>query len=66
MSRLNLEPAVTDPDGIYDMLVAMHDGLDLQESAIVSNRLILLLINQIGDDAVVRAAIRAARGQRRP
>ena len=66
MNGLNLEPAVIDPDGIYDMLVAMHDGLDPRESAIVSNRLILLLINQIGDVAVVRAAIRAARGQRRP
>lgn len=64
MSDLNLEPAIADPDAIYDLLVAMHAGLSTEESAIVNNRLILLLINQIGDETVIRAAIRAARGQR--
>ena len=52
---------IADPDGFYDELVAMHDGLSPDESTLVNWRLILILANQIGDRATLSAAMEAAR-----
>ncbi len=58
---LNTETlTLTDPDAFYNDLVALHQGLTDEESAIVNWRLVLLLANQVGED-VARAAIEAAR-----
>jgi hypothetical protein len=48
------------PDAIYDALISAHHGLDDAQSTALNARLILLLINQIGDTATVIAAIDAA------
>ncbi len=48
-------------DEIYAELIEAHRGLDAEQSLRFDARLILLLINQIGDERIVREAIRAAR-----
>lgn len=59
---LNLDPNIPDPDGFYDALLAVHDGLSKAESDALNARLILILANHIGDRAVLDAALAAARG----
>lgn len=55
-------PNIDDVDGIYERLIALHDGRSDEESLAVNARLILLLINQIGDAEVVKEAIACAAG----
>ncbi len=61
MSALDLENRITDPDAMYAALVAAHDGLTPEESAALNARLVLLLVNQIGDRRVVEDALKLAR-----
>lgn len=49
------------PDDIYEDLVRLHDGLDAEASLFVSQRLILLLCERIGDPDAVRDLIAEAR-----
>jgi hypothetical protein len=49
------------PDDFYEALIRAHDGLSKEASDLLNARLILLLANQVGDDAVLLAAIAAAR-----
>lgn len=58
---LNLDPRFDDPDGFYNELIRMHDGLSESESRETNARLILLLANHIGDRAVLSEAMRIAR-----
>lgn len=58
---LNTAPQTQDPDGLYSALIAMHAGLTDAESHRLNARLILLLINHIGEADVIRAAIALAR-----
>lgn len=51
------EPA----DQLYNELIALHEGLDEAQSAALNARLVLILMNQIGDAAILRAAFEAAR-----
>ncbi|MEM9814126.1 MAG: DUF2783 domain-containing protein [Pseudomonadota bacterium] len=60
MTGLTLAPNIADPDGFYAELIAAHDGLSDEESAAFNARLILVLANQIGDRAVLTAALDAA------
>jgi hypothetical protein len=55
---------IDDPDGFYDELVRLHEGLTDEESAVVNWRLVLLLANQVGGEKA-RAAIEAARLKRK-
>lgn len=48
-------------DELYEALVAMHRGLDAGQCLLVSNRLILLLAEHVGDEGVLRRAIAEAR-----
>ena len=48
-------------DDVYAALMAAHEGLSDEESARLNVRLVLLLMNHIGDRAVLDAAIAAAR-----
>ena len=59
---LTLDPNIADPDGFYDELLAAHQGLSKEESDALNARLILVLANQIGDRAVLREALKVARG----
>lgn len=55
------KPNVARPDDIYEAMIAAQAGMSEAESLRFSARLILLLINQIGNDALVKDAIEAAR-----
>jgi hypothetical protein len=55
------KPNFAKPDEIYARLIATHEGLSEQESHALNARLILLLMNHIGDDAVISEALRIAR-----
>jgi Protein of unknown function (DUF2783) len=57
---LETKPAA-DPDALYQLLVEAHRDLTAEQSRQVNSRLILLLANQIGDPAVIAAAVAAAR-----
>ena len=63
---LNTELNLPAPDEFYNELIALHQGLSDEQSALVNARLILLLANHIGDAAVLRAAMAAARGDAPP
>ena len=58
---LNLDPNIGDPDGFYDDLLRAHEGLGKAESDAFNARLILILCNHIGDRAVIREALAAAK-----
>jgi hypothetical protein len=57
---LTRDPNLADPDALYKALIEAHGGLTEADSAALNARLILLLANHIGDDAVVREAIATA------
>ncbi len=50
-----------DADGFYEQLLDAHVGLSKEESELLNARLILLLANQVGDAAVLKDCIEAAR-----
>ncbi len=58
---LNTDPNIAAPDDFYQDLIDLHRDLSDEQSAIVNAKLILLLANHIGDGAVLREAMRAAR-----
>jgi len=58
---LNTQPNIPAPDDFYQELVDMHRDLSQQQSALVNAKLILLLANHVGDPAILREAMRAAR-----
>jgi hypothetical protein len=58
---LTLTPNLPDPDGFYDELIRAHEGLSKDQSDAFNARLILTLANHIGDRAVLRQALEAAK-----
>lgn len=60
--RLRREPHIADPDGFYAALMAAHRGLDEAASRRLDAKLVLLLANHIGDEAVLKEALDLARG----
>jgi len=57
---LNTAPNLANPDAAYAKLIAAHDGLTEAESHALNARLILLLMNHIGDAVVLDAALAKA------
>ena len=53
-------PNLPRPDEAYASLIAAHDGLTEAESHAMNARLVLILMNHIGDDAVLAEALRVA------
>ena len=53
--------AYTPGDDFYEALIETHRGLGDDDSRLLNARLILLLANHIGDLAVLRQALAAAR-----
>jgi hypothetical protein len=51
-----------DADEFYEQLINAHAGLSADQSELLNQRLILILANQIGDSAVLRECIEAAKG----
>lgn len=58
---LNLQANLTSPDDAYALLLEAHEGLTKAQSDALNARLILVLMNHVGDMDVIRAAIEAAR-----
>lgn len=58
---LIVTPNLSHPDDSYARLIAAHDGLDPVASHALNARLVLILMNQIGDDSIIAAAIALAR-----
>lgn len=58
---LTLAPNLARPDEVYAALIAAHEGLSDADSQALNARLILILLNHIGDEGVIRAALAAAR-----
>lgn len=58
---MDITLTLRDPDGLYELLLDAHRGLNEGESARLNSRLVLLLANQVGDDRIVAECVRAAR-----
>lgn len=63
MGKLNTDMNLADGDATYAALVKMTDGLDDTAAMKAMAKLVLLLANHIGDDAVLKEAMAIARGQ---
>jgi Protein of unknown function (DUF2783) len=48
------------PDELYDMVLHTHEGLSKEQSDALNARLILILMNHIGDETVIREALTLA------
>jgi hypothetical protein len=48
------------PDDVYNALIDAHKGLSDEQCRAFDARLILLLINHIGDEEVIREALKEA------
>lgn len=59
-------PNLTRPDETYARLIATHEGLDAAESHALNARLILILMNHIGDEAVLAQAMALAKNHSPP
>ena len=57
---LKREPNLPDPDGLYAAIVEAHADLSESES-VALNASLVLLANHIGDESVVREALKLAR-----
>lgn len=66
MARLNLSRNLPGQDDLYADLLAAHDGLTKAQSDALNARLILILMNHIGDVAVLQEALAAAALQPAP
>lgn len=53
-------PNLTRPDESYARLIAAHDGLTEAQSHAMTARLVLILMNHIGDHQVLAEALRLA------
>ncbi|UAB88042.1 DUF2783 domain-containing protein [Ruegeria sp. SCSIO 43209] len=60
MADLILSSNLTQADDFYADLVAAHEGLEKAESDAFNARLVLVLANHIGDNAVLKQALDAA------
>ncbi|MEQ8517252.1 MAG: DUF2783 domain-containing protein [Chromatocurvus sp.] len=60
--NLQTTPNFTDPDAFYAALADVHRDRTAEESEKINARLILLLANQVGDQAVLMEALRIAGG----
>lgn len=52
---------LSDADASYARLIATHDGLTEAESHALNARLVLILMNQVGDAGVIAEALDLAR-----
>lgn len=58
---LEIKPNFTRADESYALLIKAHEGLSESESHAMNARLILILMNQIGDHATISEALDLAR-----
>ncbi|MBA3593719.1 MAG: DUF2783 domain-containing protein [Pseudomonadota bacterium] len=58
---MKTSPNFQDADAFYECLLDAHQGLSREESELLNARLILILANQLGDTALLKSCIAAAR-----
>ncbi|MBB3138936.1 putative radical SAM superfamily protein [Rhizobium pisi] len=58
---LETKPNFSRPDETYAMLIKTHEGLTDEESQALNARLILILLNQVGDYETIGQALALAR-----
>ena len=58
---LIITPNLPRPDEAYARLIAAHDGLTEAQSHAMNARLVLILMNHIGEDAVLAEALHHAK-----
>ncbi|MEY4748955.1 MAG: hypothetical protein RIQ60_1169 [Pseudomonadota bacterium] len=63
--HLNTQPNLDAPDPFYEALIETHRDLSEAESHALNARLVLLLANHIGHQAVLLQALQAARASGR-
>jgi hypothetical protein len=63
MGKLNTDMNLADGDATYAALVKMTEGLDDAAALKAMAKLVLLLANHIGDQAVLDEAMAIARGK---
>ncbi len=61
MTALVTDSRFPDPDRAYRALIEAHRGLSDEESAALNSRLVLILANHIGDQAVLQQALTLAK-----
>jgi hypothetical protein len=61
MTILVTDNRFPDPDRAYRALIEAHRGLSDEESAALNSRLVLILANHIGDQAVLQEALALAK-----
>lgn len=61
MAALDTKSRFPEPDLAYRALIEAHRGLSDEASARLNTRLVLILANQIGDEAVLVEAIALAK-----
>jgi hypothetical protein len=44
---------ISNPDSFYEKLINLHEGLSDKESALLNSKIILIMANQIGDEAIL-------------
>lgn len=54
-------PNLRDPDAAYAALLTAHKGLDAADSHALNARLVLILMNHLGDGPEFGAALKLAR-----
>lgn len=54
-------PNLRDPDAAYALLLAAHKGLSEAETQALNARLVLVLMNHVGDLEVLKQALDLAR-----
>ena len=64
--KLITTPNMSDSDGFYAKLLALHQDKSVNESAMLNTKLILLLANHIGDGDVLEEALAAANSPTAP
>lgn len=65
MSALNTDPNIAGVDDVYERLIGILDGESVENSLKVALRLNLILMNHVGDRAVIAQALTLAAGQPR-
>lgn len=60
MSKLDTAIKLSRHDELYQKLLDLHERRSEEESARINAKLILILMNQIGDDKIIEEAIELA------
>jgi len=56
---MHTELRIDDPDGFYERLIELHANRSAEDSLLVNAKLILMMANEIGDQAVLEEMLRS-------